>query len=52
MATEDETQGEYDDGGLPGPGAPTPLTALEVSAILDECRGQMHAYTEFSVHRE
>lgn len=26
-----ETQNEYDDSGLPGPGAPTPLSALEVS---------------------
>lgn len=24
---------EYDDGGLPGPGAPTPLSALEVSFL-------------------
>lgn len=30
MATEMEPQGEYDDSGLPGPGAPTPLSALEV----------------------
>lgn len=26
-----ETQGEVDENGLPGPGAPTPLSALEVS---------------------
>lgn len=25
-----ETQGEVDENGLPGPGAPTPLSALEV----------------------
>ncbi len=26
----DQTQNEYDEGGMSGPGAPTPLTALEV----------------------
>lgn len=31
MAADMETQGEYDENGLPGPGAPTPLSALEVS---------------------
>jgi hypothetical protein len=31
MTADTETQGEYDDGGLTGPGAPTPLSALEVS---------------------
>lgn len=31
MAVDAETQGEYDENGLPGPGAPTPLSALEVS---------------------
>lgn len=30
MVAEEETQVEYEDGGLPGPGAPTPITALEV----------------------
>lgn len=34
MATNGEVQGEYDDSQLPGPGAPTPLSALEVSAPL------------------
>ncbi|KKA16872.1 DNA repair protein RAD51 [Rasamsonia emersonii CBS 393.64] len=29
MAADEETQNEYDDNGLPGPGAPTPITALE-----------------------
>jgi DNA repair protein RAD51 len=31
MTADMETQNEYDDSGLPGPGAPTPLSALEVS---------------------
>lgn len=31
MTADMETQGENDDGGLTGPGAPTPLSALEVS---------------------
>lgn len=31
MAAEAEDQNEYDENGLPGPGAPTPLSALEVS---------------------
>jgi hypothetical protein len=31
MTADMETQGEHDDGGLTGPGAPTPLSALEVS---------------------
>lgn len=31
MTADTETQGEYDDGGSTGPGAPTPLSALEVS---------------------
>lgn len=32
MAGEVESQNEYlDENGLPGPGAPTPLSALEVS---------------------
>lgn len=31
MSTEMEPQGDYDENGLPGPGAPTPLSALEVS---------------------
>lgn len=30
MTVDTEQQQEYDDGGLPGPGAPTPLSALEV----------------------
>jgi len=30
-ADMEQQQQEYDDGGLPGPGAPTPLSALEVS---------------------
>jgi DNA repair protein RAD51 len=30
MTTDPEPQMEQDDGGLPGPGAPTPLSALEV----------------------
>ncbi|KAJ5587706.1 DNA recombination/repair protein RecA monomer-monomer interface [Penicillium hispanicum] len=29
MTADMETQGEYDENGLPGPGAPTPLSALE-----------------------
>ena len=28
------SQNEYDDGGLPGPGAPAPLSTLEVSSRL------------------
>ena len=28
---DDQTQNEYDDGRMGGPGAPTPLMALEVS---------------------
>lgn len=31
MTGEAESQNEYEDSGLPGPGAPTPLAALEVS---------------------
>lgn len=31
-ADMEQQQQEYDDGGLPGPGAPTPLSALEVSS--------------------
>lgn len=31
MTTEQEPQGDYAEDGLPGPGAPTPLSALEVS---------------------
>lgn len=30
MTVEDESQNEYEENGLAGPGAPTPLTALEV----------------------
>lgn len=30
MTADMDTQNEYDDSGLPGPGAPTPLSALEV----------------------
>jgi hypothetical protein len=30
MTADPEPQMEYDDGGLPGPGAPTPISALEV----------------------
>lgn len=30
MTAETDTQNEYDENGLPGPGAPTPLSALEV----------------------
>lgn len=30
MTTEEASQAELDDNGLPGPGAPTPLSALEV----------------------
>lgn len=35
MTADMETQGESDENGLPGPGAPTPLSALEVSGIQD-----------------
>lgn len=31
MTADMETQGECDENSLPGPGAPTPLSALEVS---------------------
>lgn len=31
MTADMGSQNEYDDNGLPGPGAPTPLSALEVS---------------------
>lgn len=31
MTGEMESQNDYDDSGLPGPGAPTPLSSLEVS---------------------
>ena len=31
MTTDQEVQPEYEDGGSTGPGAPTPLSALEVS---------------------
>jgi hypothetical protein len=31
-----ETQGEIDENALPGPGAPTPLSALEVSDYLGD----------------
>lgn len=31
--TGEVEQNEYDESGLPGPGAPTPLSALEVSGI-------------------
>lgn len=30
MSADHETQGEMDESQLPGPGAPTPLSALEV----------------------
>lgn len=30
MAVDTEHQNEYDESSLPGPGAPTPITALEV----------------------
>ena len=30
MTGEAEPQNEYDENGLPGPGAPTPLSSLEV----------------------
>lgn len=35
MTVDMEQQAEYDDGGLPGPGAPTPLSALEVSSLTE-----------------
>lgn len=38
MAADEETQNEYDDNGLPGPGAPTPITALEVNKPTDQER--------------
>lgn len=38
MAAEMETQGEPDDSQLPGPGAPTPLSALEVSETPEDQR--------------
>lgn len=31
MTADMETQAEYDESQLPGPGAPTPLSALDVS---------------------
>lgn len=34
MTADTETQAEVDETGLPGPGAPTPLSALEVSETL------------------
>lgn len=34
MTADMESQNEYDDSGLPGPGAPTPLSALEVRSSL------------------
>lgn len=30
MTADAEAQMDYDDAGLPGPGAPTPISALEV----------------------
>lgn len=30
MAVDAENQNEFDESSLPGPGAPTPITALEV----------------------
>ena len=39
VETEPQPQPEYDDGGLTGPGAPTPLSALEVSLDASEHSG-------------
>lgn len=36
MSADHETQGEMDESQLPGPGAPTPLSALEVGVPLME----------------
>lgn len=33
MSADHETQGEMDESQLPGPGAPTPLSALEVGVF-------------------
>lgn len=33
MTADMDTQNEYDENGLPGPGAPTPLSSLEVGPI-------------------
>lgn len=49
-ADMEQQQQEYDDGGLPGPGAPTPLSALEVSArhschqSVAKCGGKLTVY--------
>jgi hypothetical protein len=34
MAVDVEDQNEHDDSGLPGPGAPTPISALEVRLLV------------------
>ena len=39
--TEVESQNEYDESGLPGPGAPTPLSSLEVRNRVVEERGML-----------
>jgi hypothetical protein len=36
MSADHEIQGEMDESQLPGPGAPTPLSALEVSEIFSD----------------
>ena len=38
MTADVETQNEYDENGLPGPGAPTPISALEVNGPTDQER--------------
>lgn len=39
--TEVESQNDYDESGLPGPGAPTPLSSLEVRNRVVEERGML-----------
>lgn len=39
--TEAESQNEYDESGLPGPGAPTPLSSLEVRNQVVEEKGML-----------
>ena len=39
--TEVESQNDYDESGLPGPGAPTPLSSLEVRNRVVEDRGML-----------
>lgn len=42
--TEVESQNDYDESGLPGPGAPTPLSSLEVRNRVVEDRGMLEWY--------